>query len=249
MTILLTVAYDGTNYAGWQRQNNAVTVQQKIEEALSSFFNQPIKTTASSRTDAGVHALSQQVAFEVDNLIIPPNKINKLAVIINSLLPDDIAIQAAKIAESGFNPRFCAKAKTYCYQIYNDRYPNPLLNRYSALEVRTLDVQKMAESALYFTGTHNFVAFCASGSNAKTTIRTISACEVTQDKRLIKITVTGDGFLYNMVRIIAGTILYVGIGKLQPSDIPTIIASGDRTRAGKTMPPEGLTLVEVIYGD
>ncbi|MCL2399196.1 MAG: tRNA pseudouridine synthase A [Defluviitaleaceae bacterium] len=163
MTILLTVAYDGTNYAGWQRQNNAIAVQQLLEEALSSFFKKEIKTTASSRTDAGVHALGQRVAFDVDDLIIPQDKVEKLATILNTFLPDDIVIQAVKIVESGFNPRFCAKSKTYCYQIYNDCNPNPLLNRYSAFEARDLDVQKMSQAALHFVGTHNFSAFVQRG--------------------------------------------------------------------------------------
>jgi len=247
MNILLTVAYDGTNYAGWQRQDNAIAVQQKLEEALTKALGQPIKVAGASRTDAGVHALGQRAAFTVDQVPIP---IEKLPQVINSHLPEDIAVQAAQLARNDFNPRFDAKAKTYCYQMHSTTYRNPLLSRYSAfVPYAALDVEKMAQAAAYFVGTHDFTAFCAAGSSAKTMVRTIFFCEIAQEKEnsLIKMTINGDGFLYNMVRIIAGTVLYVGMGKLQPEDIPAIIAAKDRVKAGKTMPPEGLALVEVMY--
>ena len=243
MNILLTVAYDGTNYCGWQRQDNAVAVQQKLEEALSEIFRREVKTAGASRTDAGVHALGQRAAFSVDKISIP---IDKLPLVINSHLPEDIAVQGAERVGEGFNPRFDARAKTYCYQIYNAPYSNPLIRRYSAFVPGELNVEKMIEAAPKFIGTHDFAAFCASGSGAKTTVRTIFDCNVSQEGPLIRMSVTGDGFLYNMVRIMAGTLLYAGMGKVD--DICGIIASGDRKLAGKTMPPEGLTLMEVMYG-
>lgn len=244
MNVLLTVAYDGTNYAGWQRQDNAVAVQQRLEEALFSLFNKDIKVTAASRTDAGVHALGQRAAFAVEHMSIP---LEKLPLALNNNLPPDISVQAAQLAEDDFNPRFRAKAKTYSYQIYNAPLPNPLFSRYSAFVPNTLDVKKMICAADNFVGTHDFAAFCAAGSSAKTTLRSIFACKIEQEGPLIKMTTTGDGFLYNMVRIMVGTVLYVGLGKYLPEDIPKIIASKDRTKAGKTMPPEGLVLVEVVY--
>lgn len=244
--ILLTIAYDGTNYAGWQRQDNAVAVQQRVEEALTELLNEPIKITGASRTDAGVHALGQRVAFAVRHMPIP---LEKLPQVVNSRLPNDIAVQAAQWVSEDFNPRFNARFKTYRYQIYSGACPNPLMSRYSAFVSYDLDIKKMSQAAARFIGTHDFAAFCATGSGAKTTVRTIFACEIEKEGHLIRMHVTGDAFLYNMVRIMAGTVLYAGTGQLQPSDIPHIIASKDRTGAGKTMPPEGLTLMEVVYDD
>ena len=238
MNILLTLAYDGTNYAGWQRQENAITIQQRLEEALDS------KVTGASRTDAGVHALGQCASFEVSHMPVP---LEKLPQVINSRLPSDISIQSAKIAPDGFNPRFRAKFKTYRYQIYNGITPNPLLSRYSAFVPNILDTEKMQQAATHFIGPHDFAAFCASGSAAKTTTRTVFDCKIERNDGLITMTVTGNAFLYNMVRIMAGTVLYVGLGKIPPGDIPEIIESKERVRAGKTMPPEGLILVEVVY--
>jgi len=244
ITVLLTVAYDGTNYAGWQRQNNAVAVQQRLEEALEELFAQPIKLTATSRTDAGVHALGQRVVFELPALNIP---INKLPQVVNAYLPPDIVVQAAETVPLGFNPRFAAKAKTYRYQFYNAALPNPLQAHYCAFVPRILDVNEMTRAAQVFVGTHDFTAFCASGSSAKTFVRQIFSCDITQNGELITLTIKGNGFLYNMVRIIAGTVLYCGLGKLKAADIPGIITERKREKAGKTMPACGLCLMEVEF--
>jgi len=245
MQILLTVAYDGTAYAGWQRQDNAVAVQQRLEEALSAVLGQPITTRAASRTDAGVHALGQRAAFFADDLRVP---LGRLPRVINGLLPADISVTAAEVVTDDFNPRFGAVYKTYTYNTYCAPLPNPLLTRYSAYVPQALDIGAMKKAAGHFTGRHDFAAFMATGSSAKTTVREIYACDVGESgPGLITLTVTGNGFLYNMVRIIAGTALYAGLGKIAPGDVPGIILSRDRTRAGKTMPPEGLTLVEVGY--
>ncbi|MCL2360749.1 MAG: tRNA pseudouridine(38-40) synthase TruA [Defluviitaleaceae bacterium] len=238
MQILLTLSYDGTDYAGWQRQNNAIAVQQKLEEALSALLDQPIVTRAASRTDAGVHALGQRASFYAD-VNIP---LEKLPQVINGYLPRDIAVTATEAVPDDFNPRFDAKFKTYSYKIHST--PNPLVNRYSAYVPRPLNIDAMKSAAKDLVGYHDFAAFMATGGSAKTTTREIYDCTVTDD---ITITITGNGFLYNMVRIIAGTLMYVGLGKLPTNAISGIIQSRDRTQAGKTMPPEGLTLMEVGY--
>ncbi|MCL2387125.1 MAG: tRNA pseudouridine(38-40) synthase TruA [Defluviitaleaceae bacterium] len=262
MQILLTVSYDGTNYAGWQRQENAIAVQEKVEDALSELLARPIVVRAASRTDAGVHALGQRAVFSAPDLRVPLDKLPK---VLCGLLPNDISITAAEAVPEDFNPRFNAKEKTYTYSIFNAPYPNPLLARQSAFVPEKLDMFAMQEAAKSFIGKHDFAAFCATGSSAKTTTREIMACDVIrntaytpsliqpkdnsnlQHHGLIALTITGNAFLYNMVRIIAGTILYTGLGKIPPDAIPDIIASKDRTKAGKTMPPQGLVLMEVCY--
>lgn len=244
--ILLTVAYDGTSYAGWQRQTNAITIQQKLEEALSTLLARPVITAGSSRTDAGVHALGQRVAFTAPDLRVP---LDKLPMVLVGLLPPDIAVSSALEVPGDFNPRFAPLHKTYHYNISNIAVPNPLNNRYSAFVPQKLCVGSMSAAARCFEGRHDFVAFCATGGSAQTTDREIYNCNVCNNNGLITISITGNAFLYNMVRIIAGTLVYVGMGKLQAHDIPQIIASKDRKRAGKTMPPHGLTLVDVCMDD
>ena len=245
MQILLTLAYDGTNYVGWQRQQNGMAVQQKVEEALSDLMCKPIIVKAASRTDAGVHALGQRAAFFADNLHVPTDK---LPIVLTGLLPGDISVLSASIVSDIFNPRFDACYKTYVYQICNAPIPNPLLRRYSAFVPKALDIAAMDRACEFFIGRHDFAAFCAAGSSAKTTTREIYSCCVKKSPNgLVALTVTGNGFLYNMVRIIAGTLVYVGIGKISPEKVGSIIASKDRKQAGKTMPPEGLVLDMVSY--
>jgi len=267
MQILLTVAYDGTNYAGWQRQVNAVAVQEKVEDALSgllklqgncsaisvggnrnaqgAFCSRTVVVRAASRTDAGVHALGQRAAFFVDDLRVP---LGKLPVVLNGLLPSDISVTDACVVGEGFNPRFDALRKTYVYNMYNAACPNPLLSRYSAFVPQELDFAAMEAAAGCFVGRHDFAGFCAVGSSAKTTVREVFSCGVArQENGMISLEICGGGFLYNMVRIIAGTVLYVGLGKILPENIPEIIASCKRENGGKTMPPQGLTLVRVEY--
>ena len=257
MQVLLTLAYDGTRYAGWQRQENATAVQQVLEEALTRVlkpsivlddFSSRIVTVAAGRTDAGVHALGQRVGFFIDELLIP---LDKLPQVLNGALPPDIAVQKAEQVSDDFHPRFHPRMKTYMYRFYNAPAPNPLLARYSTFVPRLLDVSAMQKAAGHFIGRHDFIAFCAAGGSAKTTVREVYACKVscetTPGSKNINLTVTGNAFLYNMVRIIAGTVLYAGLGKIKPDDVPGIIKGRDRTKAGKTMPPEGLVLVGVEY--
>jgi len=245
MQILLTVAYDGTNYAGWQRQENAIAVQQKLEEALSTLLKRKVSVQGASRTDAGVHAQGQMACFTAPDLRVP---LDKLPMVLVGLLPLDISVIAAAIVPEEFNPRFDAKHKTYTYSIYNAPCPNPLFTRYSTFVPHYLDIDNMKKAAQLFIGRHDFASFCATGSSAKTTVREVYACSVEkQSNEMITLTITGNAFLYNMVRIIAGTLLYVGLGKISANDIPAIIASKDRKRAGKTMPPEGLVLLNIRY--
>jgi len=239
LNILLTLAYDGTNYCGWQRQKNALSVQEVLERVLENFFGE-VKTIATSRTDAGVHALGQRVSFNAETKI----PLGKLPQVLNSKLPSDIVVQKAMEVSHGFNPRFDAVKKTYCYRIHNAISPNPLIARYSAFVPERLDLERMRTAAAFFEGTHDFAAFCAAGSAVTSTVRTIFECRVEQNGEIIEIYITGDGFLYNMVRIIAGTLVYIGMKK--PLDAAKIIADRDRKNAGKTMPARGLTLIDVI---
>jgi tRNA pseudouridine38-40 synthase len=248
MEILLTVAYDGTNYCGWQFQENGVSVFETLEQAIK----QTIGTDAlerpllgASRTDAGVHALGQRAHLALREPLKIPS--GKLPQVLNSALPKDIAVTFAEQVSAGFHPIWDAKSKTYVYKIFNHNHRNPLLWPYSAFVPELLDISAMHEACRHFIGEHDFAAFCAAGSSAKTTVRQIYSLCVTKQNHVIEITINGTGFLYNMVRIIAGTLVFVGLGKIGPGDIPAIILSKDRTKAGKTMPAKGLTLLEIFY--
>lgn len=241
--ILLTISYDGTNYSGWQKQKNAVTVQGELDKSCSSLFRAPVESIGASRTDAGVHALGQRAVIDVETSI----PADRIPMALNSFLPDDIVVTAAEETDKDFNPRFKALKKTYEYRIYNKDFRNPLYRNYSEYIREDLDLGKMKEACGAFEGEHDFKAFCASGNSSKTTVRTIYSLEVEKDGDFIIIRVTGNGFLYNMVRIIAGTLIYVGMGKIKPDDIPDIIESCDRSRAGKTAGPSGLVLVKIMY--
>ena len=243
--ILLTVAYDGTNYFGFQRQTeaNLPTVQEELEKGLSTFFKQDIVSDLASRTDKGVHALGQRVLLKVDTTV----PVENLPMALPSFLPDDIVIRDAKEVDDSFHPRYSCVKKEYCYKIYNDRYKNPLHRNVSEFCRNKLDILKMQEGAKYLIGTHDFKAFQATGSTAKTTVRTIFDIDVKKDGDFILITVIGSGFLYNMVRIIAGTLIEVGEGKILPEDVMEIRKNCDRTKAGKTAVSGGLTLVRIDY--
>jgi len=241
--ILLTIAYDGTRYSGWQRQLNGASVQGEIEASLEKLFKKPIKITGASRTDAGVHAAGQRAGFFLDNITVP---LEKLPYALNASLPADIAVTKAEPAPAGLHPRFSAKRKIYAYAVYNNRIRNPLNNR--AWHVRpALDAARMAKASQYLIGTHDFKTFCASGTETVNFIRTVNALTFDINGPLITFCIDGDAFLYNMVRIIAGTLVYAGLGKINPDDMPAIIASKNRGAAGMTAPPHGLTLLEIIY--
>ncbi len=241
--ILLKIAYDGSMYYGWQRQNNFITVQQRVEEALSRLMKEDICVRGSSRTDTGVHALGQGAVFD-GNFTIPTDRIPYA---LNSFLPPDIVCRGAREVDNGFHPQYSVINKTYRYRILNEEFPNPLLSKYTDFIPYSLNIDHMRRACDYFIGKKDFKAFCASGSTAKTTEREIFSLTAEKKDNIIDITVTGSGFLYNMVRIIAGTLVYVGLGKIKPEDIESIIAGKDRTQAGKTLAPGGLTLMNIVY--
>ncbi|MDO4518224.1 MAG: tRNA pseudouridine(38-40) synthase TruA [Bacillota bacterium] len=276
--ILLTIAYDGSSFHGWQRQPNQRTVQGHLETVMSGLFKREILLSGTSRTDAGVHALDQKATFRTD-IAIP---IEKLPQVINNALcaregretgrgafaKAPISIISAEEMPSDFHPRFDSKGKKYIYRIKDDSFctekngvePLPLVfERNYVYNVRGfLDVEAMNEAASYLVGTQDFKSFEASGGNPReTTVRTIYEAEVVSDgstselsglmNSSIELRVRGDGFLYNMVRIITGTLVEIGTGKLKPEDMKTIIEATDRTKAGHTAPPNGLYLARVYY--
>jgi tRNA pseudouridine38-40 synthase len=244
----LKVAYDGTNYCGWQVQPNGITVQAKLEEAFFAAFGQKVTIVASGRTDSGVHAEGQVCHVDLD-LTIPPER---LADAINTYLPQDISVIASVAAPEGFDANRSAKRKTYVYNMYSALRHNPLKDRYSVWIKGDYDVAKMREAATLFIGKHDFKAYCSSRSTVLTTVREIYDLTVTADNfdgfSDIKISVCGNGFLYNMVRTIAGTLLYYGMGRISLDDVKKTIDEGTRSLTGKTMPPQGLTLKNVDYG-
>lgn len=241
--IKLTISYDGTNYHGWQTQLNKPTIQETIENAIETIIKIPVPLIGSGRTDKGVHALAQIANFKADTNI-PEDKI-KIA--LNANLPDDIRIINSKDVHLDFHSRFDSHNKTYFYQIYNDRVSSPFYNNYACFEPSKIDVDKMYEASKLLIGKHDFKGFMAAGSNVKTTERTIFDIKLTKKCNVIRLYINGNGFLYNMVRIIAGTLIDIGKGKKDASCIEYALRSGDRTVLGKTAPPEGLFLKEVNY--
>ncbi len=242
---MLRVAYDGTNYHGWQAQNNAETVEQKLNEALTRLTGEPIAVIGASRTDAGVHALDNVAVFDSETTI--PGE--KLMFAVQPYLPDDIIIQYSCQAPDTFHPRFCKTRKTYEYQIDNGMRENPKCSRYSYHVREPLDTDAMNAAGSYLIGTHDFAAFCAAGAQVATTVRTIYSCAVEREDSMVYIQVTGNGFLYNMVRIIAGTLIRVGQGAWEPERVLEALESLDRTKAGPTAPAKGLTLQEIQYDE
>lgn len=245
MNILLTVAYDGTNFFGWQKQEGKKTVQKDLEDAISSLFKKPVNIRGGSRTDRGVHA-NGQIALLKEQTNIP---IQKLPLAINSFIKNnEIVVKDAIFVPKDFHPQNSVYKKTYIYKIFNARFLNPIFRNYCCFEKDELDIFKMQKASKYFLGEFDFKAFCASGTNAKTTVRTIFDIQVLkQDDDILCIKVCGSGFLYNMVRIIAGTLMDVGKNKILPCDIKKIIEDKDRTKAGKTAPANGLVLDKIYF--
>ncbi|MBR1737594.1 MAG: tRNA pseudouridine(38-40) synthase TruA [Firmicutes bacterium] len=243
MKYLIKIAYDGTNYCGWQKNEGVESVQGKVEEALSKLLKKDTEIRGASRTDAGVHAKGQIAVFEAETSI----PAEKFPYALNQLLPSDIRIVGGERVDDDFHPQKRVEKKTYEYLINNNDFPDPRMRNFTAYERKKLDIKKMAEAAEKFIGTHDFKAFCASGSSAKTTVRTIYDLTISENNNIISIRVTGNGFLYNMVRIIAGTLIAVGQGKIKSGDTEDIINSKQRERAGKTADACGLTLLEIYY--
>lgn len=245
MRILLTIEYDGTNYSGWQTQKNAVSIQETVEEAILRATGERVRVTGAGRTDAGVHALAQKAHFDT-NSTIPPDK---MSYALNLVLPADIRIRESREVPDWFHAMRSAKTKHYRYVIYNDEHDCAINRNYCCFVRQNLDIAAMSKAASYFKGEHDFAAFCAQGSTpVATTVRTISECTVEKIGNYINIDVYGNGFLYNMVRIISGTLIDVGKKRKKPEDIPNIILSKDRNNASATAPAKGLVLVSVIYG-
>lgn len=241
--IKLTIEYDGREFNGWQKQPTKLNIQGTIEKAIEEITGETIELNASGRTDAGVHALGQVANFKTNSNI----QIEKMAIAINSKLKKSIVIKKAEEVEESFHSRLSCKKKTYRY-IINNSYEGTAIYRYLETHIpNKLNFDKMKEAIKYFEGEHDFKAFKASGTSSKSSVRIIYKADIFKKEDKIYIELTGNGFLYNMVRIIAGTLVDVGIEKIKPEDIRNIIDEGNREKAGKTLPPNGLFLVNVEY--
>jgi tRNA pseudouridine38-40 synthase len=239
----LTIAYKGTDYSGWQVQPCQRTVQEIVEETFKSMFKSEIKLSASGRTDAGVHALAQVANFRSE-VKIPPEK---LVQALNTKLPGDIRIKDCCIMDEEFHSRYSAIGKTYLYYIYNSRINSPFWKDFSYMVPYSLDFDKMTLAAEGFKGEHNFLGFMSTGSSVKDTVRTILDIKLQKHDNMVIMEITGNGFLYNMVRIIAGTLIDIGRGRIPAEDIKEIIDSKDRNRGGHTAKANGLFLKRVYY--
>ena len=242
--IKLVIEYDGKDFNGWQKQPTKLNIQGEIEKAIKQITGEEVDLMASGRTDAGVHALGQVANFKTNSNI----PIEKFPIALNSNLKKSILIKSAEEVEERFHSRLNCKRKTYRYIINNSRYGTAIYRNLETHIPMKLDIQKMQEAVKYFEGEHDFKAFKASGTSSKSSVRTIYKADVIDaGNERIYIELTGNGFLYNMVRIISGTLVEVGLGKIEPNEIKTIIESKKRENAGKTLPPQGLYLVDVEY--
>ena len=242
--IKLVIEYDGKEFNGWQKQPTKLNIQGEIERAIKQITGEEVDLTASGRTDAGVHALGQVANFKTNSNI----PIEKIPIALNSNLKKSIVIKSAEEVEERFHSRLNCKRKTYRYIINNSKYGTAIYRNLETHIPMKLDIQKMQEAVKYFEGEHDFKAFKASGTSSKSSVRTIYKAEVMEiGNERIYIELTGNGFLYNMVRIISGTLVEVGLGKIEPNEIKTIIDSQKRENAGKTLPPQGLYLIKVEY--
>ena len=242
MRIILFIQYNGKNFCGWQIQPNERTVQQEIEQAIFNLTGSRFNLSASGRTDSGVHALCQVAHFDYDGSIPP----ERFAPALNTMLPGDVKIIASQKAPKDFHSRFSAKKKTYRYTFYVSEVELPLYESF-AERIEKVDLDKMNLACEKIIGEHDFKCFLASNSSVKDTVRTVYSCKLKQKDKLITLTISGNGFLYNMVRTIAGTLYFVGLGKITPEEVGEIIASKNRQKVGKTLPAKGLVLQKVEY--
>lgn len=241
--IKLVVAYDGTNYHGWQIQPNEVSVEQILNEALAKLTGEDIKVIGASRTDAGVHALGNVAVFDTESKI--PGE--KFSYALNQRLPEEIRIQSSSEVAIDFHPRHCECRKTYRYCILNSEFPVPTERLYSHFIYYDLDLKAMRQAAQYLIGEHDFKSFCSTKTSVTDTVRTIYDLKITKEGPKISIMVKGNGFLYNMVRIIAGTLIEVGLGRKEPNELQQMLEQKDRQIAGPTAPAKGLTLMNIEY--
>lgn len=243
MKIKLTVSYDGTDISGWQIQPDKISMQEILEQAITQITNEKADVIGSGRTDAGVHALGQVASFDT-NSSIPPEK---FAFALNTVLPPFIKVLKSERVDDNFNARRCAKKKTYCYSIYNSYIDEPLKQRYAVRVYGNLDLSLMKKGAEKFIGEHDFKCLSASGNASKTTVRTIYNIDIVKNGEDYKFYITGNGFLYNMVRILVGTLIKVGRKELPLSTIDEMLKTNNRELGGDTLPPNGLTLIKVEY--
>lgn len=241
--IMLRIAYDGTNYVGWQKQPNGTSVEETVNKALSDLTGENIEVIGASRTDSGVHALGNVAVFDTESRI--PGE--KFSFALNQRLPEDIVVQESSEVDPEFHPRYAECTKTYEYRIYNATHRNPLNARYTYFYHGCLDIGAMREAAEYLVGEHDFASFCSAGAQVKTTVRCIYGVEIEEIEHTITIRINGNGFLYNMVRIIAGTLIQVGAGAIKPQNMQDIVNACDRESAGPTAPAQGLTLMRIEY--
>lgn len=243
MRILLEVSYDGSAYHGWQVQDGQITVAGVLESAIKDLTGETVELLGASRTDAGVHARGNVAVFDTQSTIPP----ERFALAVNNYLPEDIRVMESREVPEDFVPRFQAKNKTYLYRIQNSLIPDPLRRLYVYHAKGKIDVSAMEKAAGYIEGQHDFTSFSSVHTQVKSFVRTVYFCRVSKVEDEIQITINGDGFLYNMVRIIAGTLLSVGYGKIPPESIKEIIEKKDRCSAGETLPPNGLTLLKIAF--
>lgn len=241
--IKLVISYDGTKYNGWQKQPNGTAIEEIINDQLSELLGETIEIIGASRTDSGVHALGNVAVFDTVTKI-PPDKI---CFALNQRLPSDIVIQSSCEVSADFHPRKCDCEKTYEYKILNRKHPQPMLRNYAYFVYLPLDLDAMRQGASYLVGMHDFRSFCSSHSQARSTVRTIYELNVDKENDIITIRIRGNGFLYNMVRIIVGTLVKVGLHVYPPEHVCEILMARDRSIAGPKAPAAGLTLVEIDY--
>ena len=243
--ILLIIAYKGTNYCGWQKQNNAITIEETLNKALENLFKDKISVIGASRTDAGVHAKGNVAVFDTENMTI---KAEKIAYALNARLPEDIRVQESREVSLDFHPRYDKNRKIYSYKILNNPIEMPIYKEYTYHVYGSISVEQMRQAAKYLIGEHDFKSFCSVNTQVESTVRTIYNISITKNEdNIISIDIEGNGFLYNMVRIIVGTLLQVGIGKMGVDEVKTILESKDRNNAGPTAPAKGLILDWIQY--
>lgn len=241
--LLMTIQYDGSAYHGWQVQSNALTVQEVFQNAVEKVFRSRLDIKGCSRTDSGVHANMYCVSLKTDMNIDCLGALRAM----NTALPPDIAVIDCREVPSDFHPRYSCKSKEYVYKIYNGSIRNPFLQKYAFHYRYALDAELMDREARAFLGKHDFSGFCSARSDIEDTVRFVKNVSVKREGDMVLFTVEADGFLYNMVRIMVGTLLFVNEGKIKPGELKDVIDSKDRSRAGKTAPPQGLYLNRVNY--
>ena len=241
--IRLTVAYDGTNYHGWQLQNNGITIEAELNRCLTQLLGEQIQVIGASRTDSGVHALGNIAVFDTETRM-PADKVSYA---LNQRLPEDIRIQKSEEVALDWHPRHCESRKTYEYRIYCGEFPMPTKRLYSYFTYHPLNVENMRKAAALLVGEHDFKSFCQTGAQVESTVRTLYSLEIEEQGAELVLRVCGNGFLYNMVRIIAGTLMEAGWGKRQPEEMKAILEAKSRSAAGPTAPACGLTLMKYEF--